>query len=167
MGPSVRYKMERADEIEEFVDVERHRLVGALIVYGCDASTADDIAQEALARLWERWASVRDPLPWLYRVAFNLARSRWRRLKRERGSPVSAEELSTLPDIELAAQLRFAVDQLPARQRMAVVMRYYRDLSVTQTATAMGCSEGTVKATTNHAVARLRIAVSAMEVLDA
>jgi RNA polymerase sigma-70 factor, ECF subfamily len=159
--------MRGPDGIAEFVDAERHRLVGALIAYGCDRETADDIGQEALARLWERWSSVRDPLPWLYRVAFNLARSRWRRLRRERVAPVYDDSPVLLPDVELAAQLRHVVDQLPERQRMAIILRYYRDFSVAQTATVMGCSAGTVKATASHAIAHLRTALGSLEVLDA
>jgi RNA polymerase sigma factor (sigma-70 family) len=49
-----------------------------------------------------------------------------------------------------------ALAQLPTRQRAVVVLRYYDDLSVAQTAQALGCTEGTVKSQTHDALARLR-----------
>ncbi|MCU1428746.1 MAG: polymerase, sigma-24 subunit, subfamily, partial [Actinomycetia bacterium] len=53
--------------------------------------------------------------------------------------------------------IRNALDTLPARQREAVVLRYLADLSVEQTATAMGCAPGTVKSAAHTALETLRI----------
>jgi RNA polymerase sigma factor (sigma-70 family) len=52
--------------------------------------------------------------------------------------------------------VRQALARLPARQRRAVVLRYYADLSVEDTATAMGCPPGTVKTLCRRAIAALR-----------
>jgi RNA polymerase sigma factor (sigma-70 family) len=49
-----------------------------------------------------------------------------------------------------------ALARLPLRQRACVVLRYFEDLSVTDTATALGCSEGTVKSQTSRALVSLR-----------
>jgi RNA polymerase sigma factor (sigma-70 family) len=70
---------------------------------------------------------------------------------REMTSPGGSAELS-----EQREQLRAVLDQLPARQREAVLLRFFEDLSVEETATAMNCAAGTVKATVHQALATLR-----------
>lgn len=60
------------------------------------------------------------------------------------------------PDLDSALDLRAALDRLPARQRATVVLRYFGDLPVADTARALGCSEGTVKSQTAKAVDTLR-----------
>jgi RNA polymerase sigma factor (sigma-70 family) len=59
-------------------------------------------------------------------------------------------------DIEDALVIRAALLKLPPRQRSAVVLRYYGDLSVDETAEVMDCAPGTVKALTSQAMASLR-----------
>jgi RNA polymerase sigma factor (sigma-70 family) len=61
------------------------------------------------------------------------------------------------------AQLRQALATLPRRQREVVVLRFFVDLSVVETAATLRVSEGTVKAHTNRALARLRDALTATE----
>lgn len=57
-----------------------------------------------------------------------------------------------------------ALRQLPARQREVIVLRFYADLSVTDTARALQCSEGAVKAYTNRALTKLRQLVDVQEI---
>jgi RNA polymerase sigma factor (sigma-70 family) len=110
----------------------RPRLVGALALHCGDRGAAEELAQEALARAWERWAQVRqmqNPSAWTYRVAFNLATSRFRRRAaesraRQRSMPVAP----ALPDHAQAVAVRAAVAALPPRRRTALVLRYYLDL---------------------------------------
>jgi DNA-directed RNA polymerase specialized sigma24 family protein len=62
--------------------------------------------------------------------------------------------------IESRMELAHAVAALPPRQRAALVLRYFEDLSETETAEALGCSVGTVKSTTSRALERVRQVIS-------
>ena len=116
----------------------RPRLVGSLALYCGDRGVAEDLAQEALARAWARWRHVSAldvPERWVYRTAFNLARSRFRRLAVEQRVHRLVPVPSPLPDTATAVAVRAAVSALPARQRAAIVARYYLDLDVAASAT--------------------------------
>jgi RNA polymerase sigma factor (sigma-70 family) len=136
------------------------RLVGALALHCGDRDVAHELAQETLARVWERWPSVAamdSPEAWAFRVAFNLAASRFRRGAAERrararlGPP---DDHAT--DHADAVAVRQAVAALPRRQRAALVLRYFADLPVDRTAEVLGCAPGTVKSLTSQAIASLR-----------
>jgi RNA polymerase sigma factor (sigma-70 family) len=134
------------------------RLVGAMSLYCQTLEDAEDVAQEALSRAWERWPAVSahpDPEGWVFRTAFNLANSRWRRLRVERRphrlAPATVSEVDA-PDFEV----RRAVAGLPPRQREAIVRRFFLDESVADASAAMGCAPGTVKALTHQAIEQLR-----------
>ena len=141
----------------------RSRLVGSMVLYCGDRQMAEEFAQEALARALERWDRVgqmTSPEAWTYRTAFNLARSWFRRrrfevvaLRRE-----GAGRLPDLPDTAEAVAVRSAVASLAPRQRAVIVARFFAGLSVDETAEAIGCRPGTVKALTHQAIARLRTA---------
>ena len=151
-----------ADDATAFCRRVRPRLVGALVLYCGDAAVAEELAQEALLRAWTRWPRIDDPEPWTYRVAFNLARSRFRRLAAERRAHgrVGVEPGFVLPDLAAAVAVRDAVADLPDRQRAALVARFYLGLDVAGAARALGCAPGTVKALTHQAVERLREVLS-------
>jgi RNA polymerase sigma-70 factor (sigma-E family) len=136
------------------------RLVGALALHCGDRDVAAELAQETLARVWERWPTVErmdSPEAWAFRVAFNLAASRYRRRAAERRAhdrlgPVDDHAA----DVADALAVRAAVAALPCRQRSALVLRYFADLSVERTAEVLGCAPGTVKSLTSQAIAALR-----------
>lgn len=152
-------------DVEAFCARLRPRLVGALRLQLGDVGVAEELAQEALARVWDRWPTVQradSPEAWAYRVAFNLARSHFRRRAAERranarlgpGTREGADPADA--DVESLMLVRAAVAALPPRQRTAIALRYYADLAVGPTAVAMGCAPGTVKALTAQGVAGLR-----------
>lgn len=153
--------------------MEYPRLVGMLALYVGDRHRAEDLAQEALIRLHQRWgqsAPLDSPRAWLSTVALNLARSWWRRHYAElRANDRTAQLAAAVQELEPADVLavRAAVVALPSRQRGAVVLRYYAGLSVAETATALRCREGTVKSLTHHAIQQLRqtLAVDDLEEL--
>lgn len=144
----------------EFCDEIRDRLVGSLMIYCGDRHVAEELAQDALVRAWERWDTVGrmgSPEAWTYRTAFNLANTWQRRRSAERRArrrlaarPPTAEQA---PPDEV---VRTAVLGLPPRQRAVITCRFFLDLSVDETAALLRCAPGTVKAATHQALAALR-----------
>lgn len=136
------------------------RLVGALALHCGDRDVAQELAQETLARVWERWSTVErldSPEAWAFRVGFNLAASRFRRRAAERRARARFGPVDDhVADVADAVAVRAAVALLPPRQRAAVVLRYFADLPVDETAAVMGCAPGTVKSLTSQAIATLR-----------
>lgn len=135
-------------------------LVGALGLYLGDRDEAEDVAQEALIRLCQHWPlpGVENPGAWVMRVAFNLATSRFRRATVHRRAVERMVPQQTDTDLDAAIAVRRAVLALPERQRHAVVLRYFADLSVRDTAAQLGCPEGTVKTLVFQAIKSLRAA---------
>lgn len=136
------------------------RLTAALTLYTGDRHVAEELAQEALARAWERWdrvGSMASPEGWVFRTARNLAVSRWRRRAVERRARHNAR-VTVVEDPAEAVALREAVAALPERQRATIVARFYLGLSVAEAARHLDCAEGTVKAATSHALDALRAA---------
>lgn len=146
-----------------FCQAVHPRLIAALMVTTRDRWVAEEVAQETVVRVCERWVSVRDmdqPEGWAFRVALNLVRSRWRRAATAarvlRRLQADADGSAEQPDVVTRDWVRAAVDTLPPRQRQVIALRYYAGLPVADTAVAMGCAEGTVKSLTAKATAALR-----------
>jgi RNA polymerase sigma-70 factor (sigma-E family) len=126
-----------------------------------DWHRADDLVQSSITRLYAHWprASRADNLDgYVRRTLVNtfLAEQRtswWRRVDLRQNDQDPAAPGT---DVEQALDLRAALERLPARQRATVVLRYFGDLPVAETARALGCSEGTVKSQTAKAVDALR-----------
>ncbi len=141
------------------------RLVGALSLYCGDAAIAEELAQEALARAYRDWKKVSqldNPEGWVYRTAFNVAHSHFRRRTAERRANDRArtQAIASFETSDAAADavaLRSAVARLPRRQRTAVVLRFFADFSVAEVARLMECPDGTVKTLTRKALSVLRL----------
>ena len=137
----------------EYFYLEEYPKVVAL-AYALTGSRAgaEDIAQEAFLRAyrdWERVGSYEHQAAWVRRVAANLATSGLRRrLVEARALTRLALRWEPAVDPLAAEDAEFwaAVRALPRRQAQAVALYYFQDLSVQQTASALGCTEGTVKA---------------------
>ncbi|MEX1143888.1 MAG: sigma-70 family RNA polymerase sigma factor [Acidimicrobiia bacterium] len=155
--------MTRTPELTGFCREAWPRLVGALSLYTGDRHVAEELSQEALVRVCERWTEVRameSPMGWAHRVGFNLASSHYRRRGAERRARqrLGAVVDVTAPPVEAAdaLALRNAVAALPESQRRALVLRYYVDLPVADVALLMDCPENTVKTHTRRAIESLR-----------
>lgn len=136
-------------------------LVGLLGLYCGNRDEAEELAQEALIRLASRWDSemIDNPRAWLRTVGLNLATSRARRATAHRRALHRAameRVVDREADTAEALAVRQALHALPDRERRVLVLRYYADLSVAETAAEMDCPEGTVKTLTYKAIAALR-----------
>lgn len=113
-----------------------------------DLVEAQDVVQEAFCRALARWPRVSrydEPAAWVRRVAWNLATSRWRRLRTALAATRHHhEELEPGPNPDRVAVVA-ALATLPERQRRAVVLHYFADLPVAAIAAEMEVSAGTVK----------------------
>jgi RNA polymerase sigma factor (sigma-70 family) len=130
-----------------------------------DQAAAEDIVQDAFLGLFRRWPSLNDQdrvLAYLRASVLNGCRTAYRgRTRRDRAlrltprtqDMVSAEESALIG--EANREVMDALRALPARQREAVVLRYYLDLSEDQAAKAMNVSRGTVKSATSRGRAAL------------
>jgi RNA polymerase sigma-70 factor (sigma-E family) len=126
-----------------------------------DRHRADDLVQQAIIKVYVHWAKASGAdntdayvNAILVREFLHERRSGWtRRVSVTDELPESAI-LTADPDGLM--DLQAAVTTLPPRQRAALVLRYYCDLNVDQTAAALGCTAGTVKSQTAKAIATLR-----------
>ena len=151
------------DELISFCKREHARVVGLLSLYCGDAAVAEELAQDALARICRDWRRVRKmdyPEAWASRVAINLANSYFRRRAAERRAKerlASRPEADLgAPDTALALSVRQAVAALPPRQRTALLLHYFCDLPFARVAELMGSPEPTVKSLARRGIARLR-----------
>jgi RNA polymerase sigma-70 factor, ECF subfamily len=128
----------------------RTRLVVQLAAVTGEVGSAEDLVDEAFVRAWSRWRQVRgyaDPEAWVRAVAFNLARDRWRRLRRQAALRMRLARPSWVeePSVEHLDVLA-ALARLPQTQREAVVAHHLLDLPVDEIAEQLGVPIGTVKA---------------------
>ena len=129
-----------------------------------DNELAEDITQDAFVKIAGRIGGLRNrdaSAAYLRQTVVNLSRSQFRRkrverayLQREASRPQS--ESVEGRDVVEADALWTELQRLAYRQRCAVVLRYYEDLSEHQTAEVLNCSVGAVKALTNRAMEQLR-----------
>ncbi|MEV0583655.1 SigE family RNA polymerase sigma factor [Nonomuraea sp. NPDC050310] len=137
-----------------------------------DWHRADDLVQTTITRLYVKWRQARaaDDLDayvrvMLIRVFLAEQRGGWfSRVRLASGTPPDpalprspgASGVSDSGDRDLAMDLTRALAAVPPRQRATLVLRFHCDLSVEQTAAALGCSAGTVKSQTARGLATLR-----------
>jgi RNA polymerase sigma-70 factor (sigma-E family) len=129
-----------------------------------DRSLAEDLTQEAFARLIGRLRHLRDPdafEAYLRRTIVNLATShlRHRAVERaylEREGPRAPSE-GRDPDVATYESMRRALLALPERQRAAIVLRFYEDLPERQIAEILRCRPGTVRSLVSRGMAAMRI----------
>jgi RNA polymerase sigma-70 factor (sigma-E family) len=152
----------RRDGFERFAARASPALLRSACLLTRDRPDAEDLLQLTLFRVARRWEAIEGSADaYAYRVLVNLSRDRRRNLDRR---PAEARETALAADIapdatdsvlERATMVAL-VRRLPAKQREVVVLRFLLDLSVAETAAAVGCSAGTVKSHTSRALASMR-----------
>ncbi len=150
-------------DFDDFYGATTRRVVRHAYALTGNIADAQDIAQKAFARAWQRWDTVRacdSPEAWVRRVATNLATSR---LRRDRTAQAVVRQLVAreVPEIgpdtvALVAGLR----TLPERQRVVLVLHYLADLPVEQIASELRAPVGSVKAWLHRGRVALATAVA-------
>jgi RNA polymerase sigma-70 factor (sigma-E family) len=158
------------DEFSQFMHGRWSQLVR--LGYGLtgDQQLAEDLAQTAFARAYASWSRVRradDPDAYVRRIVVNANKNRFRKLR------VSELLTDSLPELMAAsdssgqrddrAVLVQALMRLSYGQRAAVVLRYWLDMTETETAAVLGCSVGNVKSQAARGLAKLRTSTTLVE----
>lgn len=149
------------EDFRRFIAARQAHLRRAAWLLTGDASLAQDLVQTALVRSWPHWHKLAGDgaaEAYVRRAMVTTYASWWRRKWRsEVPGPlpeVRAPDATSVVDVGVC--VRTALLSLPTRQRAAVVLRYFEDLSEAQTAETLGCSVGTVKSQTSRALHKLR-----------
>jgi RNA polymerase sigma-70 factor (sigma-E family) len=142
-------------------------LVGLAAFLIRDTAMAEEVVQESFVAMHCGWSRLRDSdkaLPYLRRSVVNRSRSVLRhRMVIDKNAPKPSPDMPSAEQGAIAQLERSAVIDalraLPLRQREALVLRYYADLSEAQIAAAMGISTGAVKSHTARGMSALRSAL--------
>jgi RNA polymerase sigma-70 factor (sigma-E family) len=152
------------EDFETWAVARTASLARTAFLLTADVQLAEDLLQETLVRVAQRWPHLRrkgTPDAWARRTMHHLAIDRWRRKKArpdelptsifpEAGGRDEAEQLVG------RIVLRDALRRLTPRQRAMVSLRFYDDLTEAQTAHVLACSVSTVKSETRRTLQRLR-----------
>jgi RNA polymerase sigma-70 factor (sigma-E family) len=148
----------------EFVAARQQALLRTAYLLTSELHSAEDLVQTSLAKAYLAWDRLREPQAaeaYVRKIMVNEHTSWWRRAWRR--NERSTEELPESPSVKDdpgAFERRDAmwelVQTLPPKQRAAVVLRYYEDMTEMETARVLGCSVGTVKSQTHRALTALR-----------
>lgn len=153
--------MTTAPGFVELYEAEHGRLLASLALASGDVDQAREATDEAFSRAlarWDRVGGMASPAGWIYRVALNVLRRRARRATLERRILAHQQPLPAWPSLpERAMDLWSAVQTLPTRQRLAVVLRYVSDLPEAEVAKVMGVARGTVASSLATAHKRLAL----------
>lgn len=151
------------DEFRDFVAARGPTLMRAALLMTGDRADAEDLLQAALTKTYLSWGRIHDRSAldgYVRRIMVNINISWWRRRKLEEYPTDDLPETPVADDhprrSELHDVLGKLLAKLPERQRAAIVLRYYEDLTETEIADVLGVSVGTVKSTVSRAMAKLR-----------
>jgi RNA polymerase sigma-70 factor (sigma-E family) len=157
---------EGSDYLERLLSERGDHLMRTAVLLAGNRQDGEDLLQAAIERLLRRGRRLDSPEGYLRRTLYNLAADGWRRQGawRTKLPLIHASYAVAETDITAAVDLRDALIRsmrwLPAGQRAVIVLRYWEQLTEAETAAALGCSEGTVKAAASRGLKRMRELVS-------
>jgi RNA polymerase sigma-70 factor (sigma-E family) len=155
----------KADDpgFRDYVTTRSGSLIRMAYLLTRNLADAEDLVQSALAKTYQAWDRIEDRAAldgYVRRAIVNTHISSWRRRRLEEYPTDDIPDQAVgdhASESALQDALRRALDRLPHRMRVAVVLRYYADMSEAEIADFLGISQGTVKSTVSRAVAKLRI----------
>jgi RNA polymerase sigma factor (sigma-70 family) len=161
MLPQERVSLAADGTFESFFGEHHARLVRALLLMTGDPTEAEDLAQEAFSRVYERWdrvAGLESPQGYLYRTALNLNRKRLRRLAvhQRRSALARGAEVDPLAAADDRVMILAAVARLPRGQREALVLVEWLDLSTAEAGRILGIEPVSVRSRLMDARRNLR-----------
>lgn len=153
--------MDRYDGFHEFVHARQQSLVRTAYLLTGDAHLAEDLLQSVLVKVAGHWPKLLrhgNPEAYTRKALVNQYISWRRRTRKELPSADPPEHGHSHDDSTLdRIVLRQALTRLTPKQRAVIVLRFYEDRTERETAELLGCSLGTVKSQTHHALGRLRM----------
>jgi RNA polymerase sigma-70 factor (ECF subfamily) len=147
-------------DFEEFYGTNHRRLFTALCLVTGDREEAEEIAQDAFLRVYERWdrvARMDDPDGYLFRVAMNQFRNRYRRMRLAvRRTFLPGGGVDELAEIETRDQIVRLLQTLAPRERAAIVLTGILDLPAEEAGRMLGIKSSTVRTLTTRARAHMK-----------
>src|SRR5260221_6183836 len=154
-----------------------------------DLSAAEDLVSETLVQAWKSLANYNETCrlsTWLYAILLHryqksvraarsrpipLARLAWADAEKHREAHANLPSSEASPAValaqkELAEGLRRAVESLPEKHRLVVLLRFFEEASLEEIATVLNCSVGTVKSRLHHALEKLRCMTSTLNLSE-
>jgi RNA polymerase sigma-70 factor (sigma-E family) len=150
---------------EDYAQSQWHQLMRSGWLLTGNWAAAEDLVQSTLTLVWQSWeyiSALDYPAAYVRRVMTNeYISTQRRRAAHEHPTDPIPEHAGpdAIGDSDLRLALIQALDGLPPLQRAAVILRYFDDLSIEQTAEALNCSVGNVKSQTSRALRKLRTSV--------
>ena len=152
--------------MDQYIRKYGKRLYGLCMTLCADKHEADDLYQDTWVKVLKRFDTYdpsRDFEPWLTRLCVNTYRDRLRRLSRSPFLNFSSNETkeaflltATAPDKEDYSDLYAAIDQLPEKLRLTIILFYFEDMDIEKTAQTLGIPTGTVKSRLHKARIQLK-----------
>jgi RNA polymerase sigma factor (sigma-70 family) len=147
---------------DDFYRAHYESLVRLGFLLTLSEDVARDLVHDVFVRVYRRFDGLDDPLPYFRRCVVNAGRSwhRRRRLERSRASAGHNEDVRTSDVAFEADELFDVLARLPPRQRAAIVLRFYEQMSDGEIAVLLHCRPGTVASLVHRGCARLRTAIA-------
>ena len=156
--------------MDQYIRKYGKRLYGLCMTLCADKHEADDLYQDTWVKVLKRFDTYdpsRDFEPWLTRLCVNTYRDRLRRLSRSPFLNFSSNETkeaflltATAPEKEDYSDLYAAIDQLPEKLRLTIILFYFEDMDIEKTAQTLGIPTGTVKSRLHKARIQLKEVLS-------